>query len=382
MLALIIGTLLYPKYYIGAISASLYFTFTLIGFITPYGQNYFWRIIGLGDDSFKIALTIILMIGGAFYLMWANFKLSEPLGVQGVSYIPLILFFLYHLYGQDSYEISLSLLILVLQIALIIPLFGSIVAMGFFVLVLVQYEGQNTIIYGNQEAFMMLALLLTIYTALYILTLPRWGFISLIQITCYMFPLVLLITWLWRVYFPTQFIITCAILTGATFISFKFDVLSFLTIYYKKMKTKKFGKYRLSRLQFREKCITLFNTIFTKSQKESPPDEEKQLNKSFIKLRKILIILNNFRPNIRLGKLLYLIMVVPAVGMFIILSDVWQVFPWFISFHEINRAAIYYPEFLPITIFLVAGIIFFFYFVFTAPIYIWRAKKRLKKEEY
>lgn len=335
--------------------------------------------MGLGDDSFKIALAIILMIGCAFYLMWADFKLSEPLGVQGVSYIPLILFFLYHLHGQDSHEISLSLLILMLQIALIIPLIGSIIAMGFFVLVLVQHEGQNTIIYGNQEAFMMLALLLTIYTALYILTLPRWGFISLIQITCYMFPLVLLITWLWRVYFPTQFIITCAILAGATFISFKFDVLSFLTMHYKKMKTKRFGKHRISRLQFRERCITLFNTIFTRSQKESPPDEEKQLNKRFIKLRKILI---NFRPNIRLGKLLYLMMIVPAVGMFIILSDVWQVFPWFISFHEISRAAKYYPEFLPITIFLVAGIIFFFYFVSIVPIYFWRAKKRLEKEVY
>ena len=115
MAVLIIGTLLYPKYYIGTISASLYFTFTFIGAITSYGQNYFWRIIGLGDDFFKIALTIILMIGCAFYLMWAKFKISEPLGVQGLSYIPLILFFLYILYGQDPYEIPLSLLIIVLQ---------------------------------------------------------------------------------------------------------------------------------------------------------------------------------------------------------------------------------------------------------------------------
>jgi len=393
ILGVIIGLLVYPRQYGSPILAGIFSTFMIIGFLTSYGPNYAWKTLGIADDWVKIILIYILVILCPIYLFIGKYKISEPLLVQGFSYIPLIVVLILFLSSEEE-RIMIFIItgLIVFTILLISPppfsFFGIALSIAYFVAMVTVGKVYPFSEFWYQIIFVTILLFCSTIRLLSILVRIR-RLDSVVYIICYMLPMFMLIMWIWSIIIALFSVIVIGVCTILVLLAVKFNVIKYKFIFSKNdpnkgqitefVKSSELEKTSYSS-QVREKFLTLIHTFFTKTQEN--PKEEEQYGTCPTEPSKIPITLDNIRPNIRLGRLLYLITLAPAVGLFIILSDVGHIFPWYISFHEIYRAALYYPELLPQTIFLVAGIIFIFYFVFTAPIYIWRDKKRLKKEDF
>ncbi|NVM55926.1 MAG: hypothetical protein HWN66_19655 [Candidatus Helarchaeota archaeon] len=230
----------------------------LLGFmflITLLMGNYFWRIIGLGDDWSKYVIIGFLSMFCILYLILGRvIRKSRYLIWEGIIYfIPILGLALYF---QLEVILIIGIFILLL-IILCFPVTGEIVSVIFFVLMI--FNGKSEFIRAFGQELLLMGIIITFFIALslHLFLMPHWKRHSSLPMVCYLPPLGMLITWFWEEYLGIFMLFFLIFLTELILYSIQPDLASLIV---KKLQFEQVEK-NLHELRLYRFLTFLFNKV-------------------------------------------------------------------------------------------------------------------------
>ena len=273
--------------------------------------NYFWRIIGLGEDVPKyIFIGFLSMVSISYLILGRVIRKSRYLTWEAVIYLIPILGLA--LYFQLSLILIIGIFVLIL-IILCIPVAGEILSILFFIVMLL--NGKSEFIKAFDQKIWHIGFITAFFVALsiHLSMMHYWKHHSPLLMVSYLFPLGMLITWFWEQYSGVFLVFSLIFITELILCVIQPD---FPSLFYKKIQFEPVEK-NLQELRL----YKFFKFIFDNAR------------------RSILSVYHVIKkiPLHRLGKFQFLIPLCIGVGMHILFTEaLYPTFPLLQSIRFIN----------------------------------------------
>ncbi len=209
---------------IGAVLAVILFV------IVWTSGNYFLNLFGLGNDWTQFILVVMLFLDIIFYLSLYILKESEVHKAQIICYAMLAWTFIYRLSSEETlmtvgYFGILFLLILIIAV----PLLGSVIAVIYFVMMLV-IERPGFL----PEMFIILFACSLIYVVIGVFS--RLRKFSLIHITCFSLPIYMISSWHPESYNFFNYLLILGVVAVVCYILFRIEFVEKTSNYLNRIK--------------------------------------------------------------------------------------------------------------------------------------------------